>query len=340
MRIDVHKDLNRIDLRSKLGPQLEGDYVALRSNWKVQEAIDYLRSHSQEVKIRYFPIVDETHKLVGVTSSHNLLLSDPIAPLNSMMATDPISLSVNDNIQTAIEQLKRHKLVALPVVDDNDILQGVVEMQVSLDSFRGEAKNSLHLKKTLYNDIFQLIGISIEEGKSKSSLQGFSIRMPWLLGNLVAGFTCAAIAGYFQEVMKEAIILAMFIPLVLTLSESISMQAMTMSLNFLHTREVNWREVFQRVVQELKTALLLGFTAGLAVECIAFIMHSNELPLFIVAVSIFCSMSLSAAVGVIVPVIVHSFHLDPKVAAGPVALMFADVCATALYLGFATWWIL
>jgi len=340
MRINVHKDLSKIDLNKKIGTNLEQDYIALEDSWSVQKSIDYLRSHSLEVNIRYYPIIDENKKLVGITSSHNLLISDPEVMVSKMMVTDPISVHVNDSIKDAVVLLKRHKLVSLPVIDNENTLMGVIEMQVSSESFYGDASSSLHIKKTLYSDIFQLIGISIEESDSKSVFRGFSLRMPWLLGNLVAGFACAAIAGYFQDVLQEAIILAMFIPLVLTLSESISMQAMTMSLNFLHSRKIDWREVFFRVAKELKTAILLGISAGLAVEFIAYVLHSHELPLFVVALSIFCSMSLSATVGVIIPVIVHRFNLDPKIAAGPVALMFADIFATALYLGLATWWIM
>ncbi len=340
MRIDVHQDLNQMDLEKPIEDSLSDDFISLKDTFSVQDAIEYLREYPAVVNLRYSPVVNDNGVLVGVVSSHHLVVSKSNVPVVEVMSRDPISINKKGSVKEAIELLNQYKLVAIPVVDDDSRLLGVVEMQVRPENFRGKANHSLEKKKGLYNDIFQLIGISIEASQAAGTMRGFSLRMPWLLGNLVAGFMCAAIAGYFQVVLQEAIILAMFIPLVLTLSESISMQAMTMSLVFLHEHKINWKEVFSRVVKEWKTAILLGLSAALAVELIAFILHRDALPLFVVAVSIFCSMIFSATMGVIVPVVVHRFKLDPKIAGGPVALMFADVGATGIYLGLATWWIL
>lgn len=340
MHINVHKELSKIDLARPVSEYLDEMPSVLNENWTADEAIAFLRSLGKSIQVRYFYIVDSLNKLVGVISSHNLLFSPADQPLHSTMDRDLLSIHKNVTVRKAIEILKEHRLVALPVTDDEGILIGAIEMQVTPDSYSGDAKNSLQLKKSLYNDIFQLIGVSIDKSRNVGAFGGFAMRMPWLCGNLLAGFACAAIANYFQGVLQKAIILAMFIPLVLTLSESIAMQSMSMSLGFLHDKTIRWKEVFFRVIQEWKTAILLGLTAGLVVEAIAFLLHRDQLPLFVVAVSIFSSMIVTATFGVLTPVIVHSFRMDPKIAAGPLALMFADIMATALYLGLATWWIM
>lgn len=340
MHIDVHEDLNKIDFKQPVSKYLSGRPECFQQEWTVDEATAYLRSAKEQSSLRYFYIVDDKYTLVGVISSHNLLMSPPMKKLREVMDASPLFIRKDMSVKSAIETLNSLKLVALPVIDEEKKLIDIIEISVGSLNVKEGVETSLQQKKTLYNDIFQLIGISIEKSHSAGVIQGFKMRMPWLLGNLVAGFACAAIAGYFQNVLQQAIILAMFIPLVLTLSESISMQSMTMSLNFLHTRKVVWKDVFERIVKECKTALLLGVTAGLAVEALAFVLHRDELPLFVVAISIFASMFVTATIGVIVPVVIHSMKLDPRVAGGPVALMFADTVATALYLGLATWWIL
>lgn len=337
MRVNVHKDLLELDLNQEIKDCLDPNYLSLKSDWTVKTAIAHIRAQPEEVKLRYFYITDPIGKLIGVVSSHLLLTHDDNIPLSEVMDSDTITIHLNDKLKDAITIMKEHRLVAVPVVDDDHILNGIVEMQVSPDSFRGNSESSLHLKKTLYNDIFQLMGLSIEDHETKSPVQGFKLRMPWLFGNLIAGLACAAIASYFKIVLETTIILAMFIPLVLTLSESISMQSMTMSLNLLHSKDISIKDVVRKISIECKTAMLLGITAGLVVESIAFFLPGNDIPLFIVAISIFASMLLTSMLGVALPAILHTFKLDPKIAGGPVVLMFADVCATAIYLGLATW---
>lgn len=340
MRVNVHSDLSKLDLEESVGKSLTGESLSLDSAWSVGEAIAYIRSQPYEVKLRYFYVVDSERVLMGVVSSHQLLVSSDATPLSAIMDDAPLSISEGCKMKEAIALLKEHRLVGLPVVDGSNRLKGILEMEVKREDFLNGGKSSLQIKKALYNDIFQLIGVSIDESRTKSALEGFKRRMPWLLGNLLAGLACAAIANAFQLVLQQAIILAMFIPLVLTLSESIAMQSMAMSLNMLHASALRVKVVARKTAAECKTALLLGLTAGLTVEVVSFFLHKNELPLFVVAVSIFSSMILTASFGVIIPVILHILRLDPRVAGGPVVLMLADISATAIYLGLATWWIL
>ncbi|MEM1282869.1 MAG: magnesium transporter [Chlamydiota bacterium] len=340
MRVNVHKDLLDLNLEQKIEDCLDPCYLSLKGEWSVGEAINHIREQTEEVKLRYFYITDNVGKLIGVISSHLLLIHNEKTPLSKVMDKDTITVNMMNRLKDAVSIMQQHQLVAVPVVDDDHFLKGVVEMQVTPDSFKGSSESSLHLKKTLYNDIFQLMGLSIEDHETKSPIQGFKLRMPWLLGNLLAGLACAAIANYFKLVLETTIILAMFIPLVLTLSESISMQSMTMSLNLLHAKDVALKDVIRKIMIECKTAMLLGLTAGLVVESIAFFLPGNDIPLFIVAISIFASMMITSILGVALPAVLHTLRLDPKIAGGPVVLMFADVFATAIYLGLATWCII
>lgn len=340
MRVDIHKELHSLDLDQEVSQVLGKEYYSFSADWSVKESLEYLRKQKEEVRLRYFYVVNEANKLLGVVSSHQLAVNSDKTKISTIMAKDPLTIPLTTPLKEAVRLLKEYQLVAIPVVDNKNTLAGVIEFQVSKDRYKSEEEHSLHVKKSLYNDIFQLIGVSVEEAEAKKPLLSFSKRMPWLFGNILAGLTCAAIANTFQLVLQTAIILAMFIPLVLTLSESISIQAMAMSINILHAKKVRFKDVLNRIAIESKTAMLLGLTAGLVVEFLAIILHTNELPFLVISVSIFTSMTLTSCLGVLLPVILHQLRLDPKIAGGPVVLMFADVVATAIYLGLATWWIL
>jgi magnesium transporter len=229
----------------------------------------------------------------------------------------------------------------LPVVDEEGKLLGVVDVRL----YAEEVFDLAHAARS--NEIFQLIGLSVEQARQGTAATGFRVRMPWLLCNVASGVTCAVVAAIFQDVLAVVVLLAMFIPLVLTLSESVSMQAMTIGLQFLHSPRVPWRAVRTRLKVEWKTAILLGLASGGLVGMASLLWGGGRVPpngtlapAAVLALAIASSMLLSAMVGLSMPVLLHACRLDPKVAAGPTSLMLADVLTTTVYLGLATWWLI
>lgn len=161
--------------------------------------------------------------------------------------------------------------------------------------------------------------------------------MPWLFGNLFAGIICALIASHFSLVLDEIVALAMFIPLVLTLSESIAMQSLTLNLVFLHHERIPWKLFISRLLREWKTTFFLGITSCATVAAVYLFIRGGYMTMLSISISIFVSMFVSATIGIIFPLALHRLKLDPKVAAGPVVLMGADIFATGIYLGLATY---
>ena len=162
-------------------------------------------------------------------------------------------------------------------------------------------------------------------GKSQSPWKSYRIRMPWILCNMAGGLACAVISFFYQEVLAKVLLLAMFIPLILTLSESITMQSMTQSLHLVRQPEITWRRIFNRILIQGKMVIWLGLTCGIAVGIISLFWGGGIRPSITIATSLFISISLSASAGASVPLLLHSRSWDPKVASGPVVLMFADV---------------
>jgi magnesium transporter len=157
---------------------------------------------------------------------------------------------------------------------------------------------------------------------------------------MAGGIACAAISFLFKAVLAKVILLAMFIPLILTLSESIAMQSMTQSLHIVRQPNISSRRIFYRILLEGKMVILLALTCGISVGFISLLWGGGYGPSATIASSLFVSISLSASAGASVPLILYSRSLDPKVASGPVVLMFADVITTTIYLSLATWLLL
>lgn len=305
--------------------------TTVRQGQRIAEALTDLRARNITEHITYFYVVDDDDKLVGVISTRTLLLDDPQSCIGDAMDQPVISVPGSMTLEDVLEIFAMHRLLALPVVDENNTLLGVVDVQLYADEVFDLAASQRMV------DLYQIVGLSIEQAKHPNAVAGYRMRMPWLACNMGGGIACAIIAAFFEATLSQVIVLAFFIPLVLTLSESISMQAMTLSLQFLHRPGVAWDAVRRRLSLESRTAVMLGATSGVVVGIASLFWGSTGLTAAVIALSILVSMIAAASAGLGVPVMLHLFRLDPRIAAGPVVLMLADVVTTAVYLCLATW---
>ncbi|HSX11300.1 MAG TPA: magnesium transporter [Chlamydiales bacterium] len=300
----------------------------------VEEALSALRKRKINQKIIYFYAVDDAHKLKGVVSTRQLLLAEPTRKIEDIMLHAVIKIHAAQSMKEAMELFAAHPLLALPVVDKEGKLLGAIDVQMVMQepiNFSDERGRS---------DVFQMIGITLEEKKRPSLFQGFRHRMPWLLCNVFSGLCCAVISRVFELVLAKVLLLAFFIPLVLTLSESTSMQSMAQSLQFLRRPRFSWKSIQVRAYREWQLVVLLAITLGILVGALSLFWGDGILPSIAIGVGIITGVSFSAIFGIIVPIGLNRLKLDPKVASGPVVLMIVDILTTAIYLGIATWWLI
>src|SRR5262249_40149177 len=155
-----------------------------------------------------------------------------------IMGRSVVRLKEEQTLEEAMELLSNHQLLALPVVDQKQKLKGVIDIQLYLEeSF--DVAGARHS-----SDVFQILGLTLEMGKRKSPWKNYQIRMPWILCNMAGGICCAIISFLYQDVLAKVLLLAMFIPLILTLTESISMQSMTQSLHWVRQTNLSWKRIF------------------------------------------------------------------------------------------------
>ncbi|MEM7175156.1 MAG: magnesium transporter [Chlamydiota bacterium] len=309
-------------------------HTAVHVDQTIEEALEFLRQKRIEDEIIYIYVIDDQRKLIGVVPTRKLLLSDPKTPIGSIMETSIVTLKGSQNLFEALEFLETHRLLALPVVDDQGALLGVIDVGHYL-----EEKVSVASSRRRF-EIFQLIGIYVEDGKKMSVWRGYRSRMPWVFCNLFGGFACAIISQVFEVVLAKVLLLAMFIPLVLTLSESISMQAMTQSMQLLKRHPNRLSHLISYLFREWRIIALLAVSCGIFVGAVSLFWGDGIAPALTIACGIMISVYVSATFGLAVPLILHFQKWDPRVASGPVVLAFADVLTTLVYLSLASWWLL
>ncbi|HNQ24218.1 MAG TPA: CBS domain-containing protein [Phycisphaerae bacterium] len=307
---------------------LHHDLISLREDQTVSDALAQSRRADITDKIVYLYVLDKDERLVGVVPVRRLLASEPGATMKSIMVAPVVSVSASGSVLEACETLLDHRFLALPVVDDENRLLGVIDLSQFTDELLTTAQHQV-------DSAFQLIGVHVALGRRVSSWASFKDRFPWLLCNMASGTICALIAGQFDLLLSEVVILAMFITVVLALGESVSMQSMTITLQGLLGQQTSWRQMLAAARKELATSALLGLGCGSIIGLTALIWRGTVMEGVAIGASILLSIVSACLLGVAIPTLIHRLRIDPKVAAGPIVLASADIVTLLYYFNIA-----
>jgi magnesium transporter len=326
--------LSPTKLDAPVRDHLRRDFVCLRAGWTVGEAAAWLRGRRPAAKIAYFYVLDDAGRLCGVAPARQLLLCLPEQALTDVMVRDVETLPATATVRQACQQLQRLRLLALPVLDEAGVFLGVVDVELYTEEIHRLDKPAA------LDDLFQQIGVHTTDAAARSPGRAFLKRFPWLGCNLAAGLTAAFLAGVFKGVLGRVVELTFFFPLVLNLAESVSSQSVALALQLLHGKPPTWKSMLKRLYREAATGGLLGLGAGgvVALVALAALAWPNNTGVALALLGgIAGGVAGSAVLGMTLPIALRLLHLDPRVAAGPVALAGADVITILLYLSLAQW---
>jgi magnesium transporter len=317
------------NLREPVSAYMRTDFVTLKHDETVAHAIKSIRNHASPKDIFYLYVTDERHRLAGVVPIRNVITSDPQAKVSSIMVPSPVSVLQSQSVLHACELFAEYRFLALPVVDDDNKILGIVDINL----FTDDVVTLAHQRQL--DNVFQMIGVHVSIGKKVSSWSDFKGRFPWLFCNISSGILCAFIAGRYELLISELAILAMFITVVLAIAESVSIQSMALTLQVLLQRNITWRRVLTGVRKELFTSVLLGAGSGFVVGVIAYLWRNVVWQGLAIGLSIWFAVITACLLGVIVPTLIRKFRIDPKVAAGPIVLAATDIATMAFYFSTA-----
>jgi len=298
----------------------------LRIDQSVGEALASIRSTGLEERIFYFYVVDAEGRLSGVVPARKLLTEPLERIVGEVMMQRVLSLPQTATLMEACECFIMHKFLAIPVVDGKKRLQGIIDVGLFTDEVMelGAGGNN--------DQIFQTIGIHIQELQHASPLKAFGIRFPWLAATVSGGILCAVMAGAFAKTLQEKVVLAVFMALVLGLGEAVAAQSLALTVQSLPATRIRWRWLRVRLRREAETSLLLGILAGLAVALMVGIFSRDLTSALSIGGSVNLSILVAGLTGVLVPSLLRQVRWDPKIAAGPITLAAADLFTVSCYL--------
>lgn len=308
---------------------MRADFARLALDQTVGEAIAAARALPPEGRIIYFYVLDAAGRLAGVVPTRRLLLSPDATPIRDVMVTRVVTIPAAATVLDACEFFLLHKLLAFPVVDDERRMLGIVDVDLYTEELA-----DVDRRQDL-DDLFQLIGVHFEDSHARSPVAAFRSRFPWLLANIAGGIMAAFLSGLFQAELEKAVALALFVPVVLALAESVAIQSVSIALQRLHGRPPSLGGILRAVRHESLTGMLLGAASAAAVALVALAWLGQRAVAAALLGGITGGVVCAAAIGVAMPNLLRLFAREPQVAAGPVALAATDMVTLVIYFSLA-----
>jgi len=319
------------DFNSSVGEHARKDFPLLDADMTIAEALERIRREGVGERVIYFFAIDSDKRLVGVLPTRRLLTAAPETRLRDIMVRRVVAIPATATVLDACEFFVLYKFFAFPVVDDQRRVVGVVDVSLFAEEILGEREEQSHPAAPVRDDVFEALGFHLEQIRGASPLRVFRFRFPWLLVTVTGGTACAILSGVFEATLAHSLVIAFFLTMVLGLNESVSAQSMSVTIQMLRSAPVTWTWFKIALRREFITAVLIGLASGIVVAAIVSLWRHDLRPAAAIGGSIALSLVTASLFGLAVPSLLHRFKLDPKIAAGPVTLALADICALLIY---------
>ena len=299
---------------------------ALNEDLTVGEAITALQSSRDVEMVFYLYVVDVRRHLVGVTSLRRLLLVSPETPLKRIMTADVISVRVDTDQEEVARQVASYNLLAVPVVDEENKLVGVVTVDDVIDVIKDEATE----------DLLRLAGVSGDERIGTPAGEAIRKRLPWLGVNLVTAFVAASVVALFEGTIRQVTALAIFMPIVAGMGGNAATQTLTVIVRGLALGELSWANARKALAKESVVGLGNGLALGVVAAGVAWATKSDPMLGLLLGMAMVCNMFVAATAGTLVPLGLKALKVDPALASSVFITTFTDVVGFASFLGLAT----
>ncbi|UCF88737.1 MAG: magnesium transporter [bacterium] len=310
------------------GRIMNTNYFALQEDVTVSEAIAEIQKRGAEATemVFYIYVVDSRNHLVGVCSLRQLLLVPPSTTVMSVMAHEVVSVRAETDQEDVARLVEKYDFLAVPVTDDDNKLLGIVTVDDVIDVIRHEATE----------DIMKMVGTG-DEYLNRSVFRRARMRMPWMLAAFIGEVIGIQFLHMYNVTLDRIVALAFFLPIIIAMGGNIGATSMTIVVRGLATGRIAAKQLKVVILKELSVALLLGIVYGLFLTTLAYFQFGSVNYLgFVVGMSMLISMLMAAAIGSLMPIVLHLLKVDPAVATGPFVTSTVDSLGILIYMGLAT----
>lgn len=309
------------------GSIMTKDYVQIKASSTAREVLEYLQKEGPSAEtIYYLYVVNDNDQLAGVLSLRDLITHDPSERVENLMSTRLATVKDSDDQEEVARMIQHYDLLALPVLTDTGKLVGIITVDDAIDVLEEETTE----------DIGEFSAVRGATDEDVTAFQAAKKRAPWIVLLMFLGLITAGMIEQFEETLEAIVLLAAFIPLIMDSAGNTGTQSLAVIVRGLATGSLDKKGVARTLWREFKTGMLIGLASALAIVILIFFLHGNPMLAFVVAVSIFFSLSLATVIGAFFPLIINKLKLDPAIASGPFITTINDILGLLIYFSIAT----
>lgn len=309
------------------GSIMTTEFVSIPMNSTVRSAMNILRNAAPNAETIYYVfVVDEDLRLSGIVTLRDLIISDEDTLISSIMNERVVSVSVGEDQEEVARMIKDYDFLAMPVVDFQGHLLGIITVDDIIDVLDEEASD----------DYSKLAAVSDMDTFDRGPLTAAKKRLPWLILLTFLGMLTANLMGMFEATLDQVALLAVFIPLIAGMAGNSGTQALAVAVRGIATGDIEEESKMKLLLREAGTGLITGLICGLVVIGLVYFWKGELLIGLLVGTAVAGSIFVATLAGSFIPLLIHRLKIDPAVASGPFITTLNDIISILIYLGLAT----
>jgi len=310
------------------GSIMTTEYVDLREEMTVGQAMAHIKKTGIHKETIYTCYITERRKLVGIVSAKDLMTTDDDVPIKDLMETEIISVHTHADQEQVAQLFTKYDLLALPVIDQDDRMVGIVTFDDAMDVMVDETTE----------DITKMAAINPSEKTyfETSVLQHAKNRIPWLLILMFTSIITGTIITRYENAFAAIPLLVSFIPMLMDTGGNCGSQSATLIIRGIALDEIRFTDLFKVMFKEFRISLIVGAFLAVANGVRIFIQYHNPGLAVVIACSLMGTVIMSKLVGCILPLLAKKVNLDPAIMASPLITTLVDTFSVLIYFNIAT----
>jgi magnesium transporter len=310
------------------GGLMTTSYIAVRPEMTASQTIDFLRQVDPDEETPYYIyVVDQNNRLVGIIGMRELILAAPEDEVHKFMYREVVSATTTDDQEEVARLMARYDLASMPVVDEQDVIQGVITHDDVLDVLEDEATEDIYRLANVPDpdlSIFSPVGLSVRK------------RLPWLYISTLTALFASWVISIFEDLFQQVAVLAVFQSVVAGMGGTTATQSLAMIVRAIALGEISAREAWEPLLKQILTGLIQGFAVGIVAGLGVYIWQGNPYLGLILGLALIGNMVIAVIVGTLIPLLLKALNLDPALASAVLVTAVTDSAGFGLFLGLAS----
>ena len=310
------------------GSIMTTEYVDFNKKMTVAEAMSHIKKVGIHKETIYTCYVLEARKLIGIVTAKDLMTADDDKKIQELMETEIISVHTHDDQEEVARLFSKYDLLAIPVLDNDGLMVGIVTVDDAMDVVVDEATEDI--------TIMAAMNPSEKTYFETSVFSHAKNRFLWLLVLMLSATVTGTIITHYEDAFAAIPILVSFIPMLMDTGGNCGSQSSTLIIRGLALEEIKFRDLFKVIFKEFRIALLVSVGLALANGIRVYIMYRNLQLACVIGASLIATVIIAKMIGCTLPLFAKKIHLDPAIMAAPLITTLVDTCSIVIYFTIAT----